>query len=489
MALTLQSNLNIRNVAGGISSNRGSMREYAQYGATSRLFMRANRYGGTPVTSARNMAIRANRDMHAYRSGYVAGGNSVSASRTVNVSTPASYSAGLSIGTGINAAMQAIGMLNQMGIFSKGDTPTNISAGNTLTDRMQSAFGNYTPVNPSDLSSIGLPKADSYGANFDATYSSVEAYMRSETMDPGALRTSAQNLVSTAYNDVNQAEATFNILKGRQADAMTNQKTLLANRDNADTDMKNAKAELGTRQGTLQSAKLNRTQKDEVLSAQDETYKNACTNLTAKEGIKDKKQAEVSTCQQGVATAKSALTQATANKNAAQKAYDAIPNDAEHSAQKAAAKSALEQAIAAETKAQESLREAEEKLTNAQEELTQAEAAVTAAREAKENALKALEKNHNDLQDAIAQCRKAEKDVQNAQNGFDDAQKTFDMTNSNLTQAQAALDDAQGVIAHCEEFNTKMQTLKDNLSKATKLQEKADKAADKYEKKHPGSTS
>ncbi len=484
--LKMKSNFSTGSVAANISANRGGMASLVRgnsggFGANG-LFTKSNPIGrGSKYASAGQISRMVNRP-----AGQVRGLSApvVSGSYTRDISFQPSNSANIGSVLGTLAGMLPMAM---MGINQLGGAKAK-SQGAAIDNAMSNAFGNYTPVDTGAIGASGIATASSFGSSFSSNYSSVEAYMKSESMDPGALRNSAKNLVSSAFNDVNNAEANFNILKGRQADAMSNQTKLQSDLDAAETDKNAANKEVGTRQGVLKGAKENRARLDDVLSKDNAEYKSACSDLTAKENIKEQKQTAVSECKTSLATAKSGLTQAQANVASAQQSYDAIPDDGKHSAQKAAAKSALEAAKDAEQKAQSAVENAEQKLKDAETELTEADKNVNAARDTKNQLLDKLSQDDSACKDAAKQCKDAESNVERAQKSYDAAKSTADTCQSTYIEAKAALDDANGVVAQCKEYETQMKTLKDNLVKATKLQEKANKAADKYEKKHPSAT-
>lgn len=491
--LKMKSNFSAGSVAANISANRGGMASLVRgnsggFGANG-LFTKSNPIGrGSRYATAGQISRMVNRPAGQVR-GYAApvGG---SYTQSVSYQPSSSFNLGSTLGTLAGMLPMAMMAINQLGGLKSsnaaGGTPK--SQGAALDNAISNAFSNYTPIDAGAVGSAGIATASSFGSSFDSNYSSVEAYMKSATMDPAALKTSAKNLVSSAFNDVNNAEANFNILKGRQADAMSNQTKLQSDLDAAETDKTAANKEVGTRQGVLKGAKENRARLDDVLSKDNAEYKEACSDLTAKENIKEQKQTAVTECKTSLATAKSGLTQAKANVASAQQSYDAIPSDAEHSAQKAAAKSALEAAKDAEQKAQSAVEDAEKKLNEAEQELTDADKNVNEARDTKNQLLEKLSKDDSACKDAAKQCKEAESNVERAQKSYDAAKSTADTCQSTYIEAKAALDDANGVVAQCKEYETQMKTLKDNLVKATKLQEKANKAADKYEKKHPSAT-
>ena len=483
--LKLNTSFNAQTVARGITTNRSGMaslvRNSGGIGANllrtpSMPIGRSSRYLNSSLIS--RMGNRPAGQVRGLSAPVVSG----SYTREINFQ-PSSNSVNIGSVLGTLAGMMPMAM---MAINQLGGAKAK-SQGAAIDNAMSNAFGNYTPVDTGAIGASGIATASSFGSSFSSNYSSVEAYMKSESMDPGALRNSAQNLVSSAFNDVNNAEANFNILKGRQADAMSNQTKLQSDLDAAETDKNAANKEVGTRQGVLKGAKENRARLDDVLSKDNAEYKSACSDLTAKENIKEQKQTAVSECKTSLATAKSGLTQAQANVASAQQSYDAIPNDAEHSAQKAAAKSALEAAKDAEQKAQSAVKDAEQKLKDAEAELTEADKNVNAARDTKNQLLDKLSQDDSACKDAAKQCKDAESNVERAQKSYDAAKSTADTCQSTYIEAKAALDDANGVVAQCKEYETQMKTLKDNLVKATKLQERANKAADKYDKEHPKS--
>lgn len=483
--LKLKSNFSAKSVAANISANRSAIASKYSIFGSNRMFTPANRMGGTPKYASSSMISRGiNHQSMRYVGGDVPV-SSASYSQNVTMGTSSAFNAGNAIGMILGAAPSILGALNQIGVFGSGNDTPKPSA----SQRIQSAFAGAAPaVDVGSMSSAGLPAANSYGVNFASTFNSVEAYMKSDTMDPAALRSSAQNLVTKATNDLNSAGANFSILQSRQADAMSNQTKLQDNLAKTEQERSNAKKEVGTQQGVLKSAKNNRAQKDEVLSAQDADYKKACNDLTNKETVKDEKQKAVGTCNQELASAESALSQATSNRDAAKKACDAIPEGPEYAAQKAAAKEALAQAEKAVTEATQKRDEAKNKLNEAKNELSKAEEGVTKARQAKEDALKKLEDARTDLKTAIDDCRTAETQVQSAQTQFDKATESFNQCDTAYTQAKAAMEDASGVIAQCSEYEETMKTLNNNLAKATKLQNQANKAAANYEKKHEKTT-
>lgn len=472
--LKLKTNFSAKSVAANMNANKSIFAKYSTFGSNA-LFTKARRMGGTPTYMNASMVSRSfNGQSMRYAGSGEMPISSARYSQNVTMGPSSAFNTGSAIGMILGAAPTVLGALDKIGVFGSKQT-----AGAQLSEKMQAAFGSYTPVDSGELSGAGLPTASSLGANFNSTYASVEAYMKSDTMDPQALKTSAANLVSSASNDFSNAEATFNILKGRQADAMSQQTTLQDNLSNAETDKNTAKTQVGESKSSLQSAKKNREQKDEILSAKNADYKAACTDLTAKEGVKEKAQASVSTCTQEVATAKSELTQATANREAAENAL----NSASTAEEKAAAQAALDRAKEAETQAQNKLDTANKKLDEAKQELTQAEQEVTAAKEAKANALNAIEKADASQKEAVQACKDAQAQVDKTQTQFDQATQTYDTCNANYIEAENKMKDASGVISQCNEYSSKMKTLKDNLVKATKLQEKANKAAEKAEQK------
>ncbi len=479
--LKLKTNFSAKSVAANISANRSAIASKYSIFGSNRMFTPANRMGGTPKYASSSMISRGiNRQSMSYVGGDIPV-SSASYSQNVTMGTSSAFNAGNAIGMILGAAPTVLGALNKMGLFGGNDL-SGQSKGKVLSEQMQHAFGSYTPVDTGTMSSAGLPTASSFGANFDSSYSSVEAYMKSDTMDPEALKSSANSLVSSALNDINSAEANFNILKGREAAVMTNRQNLQNNMDAALADKNNAKTELGESQSKLKSAKQNRTNMDAVLSEKNAGYKEACADLTNKEGIRDKKQAEVSTCKQGVATAESAHTQAVENLGAARNALNNLPVTATPQ-QKAAAEAALRKAEQAENKAKQELDAANNKLKDAEQELDKAKKDVEKAQSEKAKALEAAEQADSNLKDAVKNCKDAETQVQNAQKQLDNSTKEYDKCNKTYIEAENKMHDASGVISQCQEYNSKMQTLKNNLVKATKLQEKANKAAGKAESK------
>ena len=471
--LRLTSKFDAKSVARNMSANKSLLAKYSIFGQRGAAITIANRMGRNPEYMSASALSRSGGQNYRYSGGYMpslsgySGVNSNMFSQNVNWSNSGAYNTGGTIGAIAGLGVVGFGIADKLGLFGSDET-TNLAK----------QYDSYNPVDGSELGDAGLPEASSYGANFNSLYGSVEAYMKSDTMEPGALKKSANELTKSAHNNLNDAKATFNILKQRQGIAMENQSKYQTECDEAKTNVGNAQNQLTSSQSILKSEKENRARADAVLSQSDTQYKEACSNLTAKEAAKEKAQAGVSSCKQELASATSAEAQAQANYDAAEKAVaNATPEEKQAAeAAKSRAKNALEEAQAKKQTAENNLKEAEGQLKTAEED-------VTTAKNQKKDALDKIDKAKAAEQKAIDNCKNAQERVEDMQEKCDKAQKAYDDSKSAYTIAESKIQDATGVITQCQEFESRMKTLEDNVKKAEKLEAKALKAADKADPK------
>lgn len=473
--LRLTSKFDAKSVARNMSANKSLLAKYSIFGQRGAAITIANRMGRNPEYMSASALSRSGGQNYRYSGGYMpslSGYSGVSSnmfSQNVNWSNSGAYNTGGTIGAIAGLGVVGFGIADKLGIFGSDET-TNLAK----------QYDSYNPVDGSELGDAGLPEASSYGANFNSLYGSVEAYMKSDTMKPGALKKSANELTKSARNNLNDAKATFNILKQRQGIAMENQSKYQTECDEEKTNLGNAQNQLTSSQSILKSEKENRARADAILSQSDTQYKEACSNLTAKEAAKEKAQAGVSSCKQELASATSAEAQAQANYKAAEKAAN-DPNATPE--EKQAAEAAKSRAKKALDEAQAKKQTAEKNLDVAEGQLKTAKIDVQAAKDQKKTALENIEKTKADQQKAVDNCRNAQERVEAMQEKCDTAQEAYDDSKRAYTIAESKIQDATGVITQCQEFESRMKTLEDNVKKAEKLEAKALKAATKADPK------
>ncbi len=364
----------------------------------------------------------------------------------------------------------------------QGAKTTVTTNSNSLQSALESTFGDKVGdlTGNNRFSPAGLPTAATLGVGFDSRYSSVESMIKDMT-DPAAAKTAVTNLVTQSSADFYSAQALQDIYSSQLTNLSTQEEKLSNAVKDADVDAENYASALEKEQDGLNEAKSARNSSDKALADSHSDYQQACTNVTNAENAVTSCQNHVSTCNTELGIATSKLKSAKANYDNAKAKYESMPSDAPG---KAAAESLMQQAEAAKKQAETDEQNARKNLTSAEAELKKAQQDLTNASKAKTDKLEEYKETDKKNQQLIEQCINEEKAVKEQQSKYDKAKVASDKSKQKLAEAQSDVRGFEQMKLQNEQLQAKMKTLQDNMKKANKLQEKCDKAASNYFKKH-----
>lgn len=384
----------------------------------------------------------------------------------------------------VTTGANAYKTLNDAGVFNKKSSNTGGAApkgSKDLTQQVSRALGDGPKISADSLSSTGLRTASSFGANFNSDYNSIKSAIESGNFDnPNKIMGDVNKLVISATEDFYDAQGTLNVLQAQQSDASAKLETMQNDVQTTEADMKQANKDLGTNQSVLKSAKDSRQKMDEVLAKDNQEYKTACDDVTAKETEKQTAQTGVTTCKSTLASAEAKLTQATAQLTTARNQLQSIPQDAEHALQRQAAERAVKMAEQAEQTAQQEKETAQKNLQDAEGKLKDAESNLQKAQTTKSDLLTKYEGDKTKDQTAVKNCKDAEANVQRSQKQYDTQVQTADICQANYEKAKTTLDGANSVIKQANDLSGRMKDLEQNVKNADKLQKSAEKSVNKY---------
>lgn len=404
-------------------------------------------------------------------------------------------SSAASFGNFLGTATQAMGMLNQMGINfnSKSEKAQGPKGrGNDVENAVNNAFGSSgNGANIDALSATGVPSASSFGANFESKYSSIMQSLNDKNVNPNSLSNAIEALNTSAAQDLYSAKGLEGMYAQMEADTVNVVNDLQNTKiPDAKKAVNSAKTEFGERQGALKQQTVLRNKADDALSQSDANYKEKCDALIGAESKKTEAQASVSTAKTNLATAKAKVSTTTAQLSAAESQLQ-LARSANPVNQVAvlAAEKAVDAARQAKNDAELARQEAEGKLTDANTDLDKANEGVNTAKSNKQTALDKYKDAEGNYKGAAKACADAQKMVDDTQQKYDAALENKDNCEANLKEVETQLDDYNSAKNQHAQIKEKLSTLEKNVNKASSLQDKTEKAIEKYNKDHSDSAS
>lgn len=334
---------------------------------------------------------------------------------------------------------------------------------------------------PSGISQ-GISSAGSYvgrqsGTAISNISSNIDSYDAGELKD--VLNNDIQPLLSSANSNLNAAKADYNVLLGQKEQASATVSELQTGIHTSETEKDNAQNALKTDKSNLDSSLKARDTMDDQLSALDSEYEGICSDVKEKEGAKSKCQGKVSECKTNVTAAETTLNSANAAYESAQSALSGTPETLEGGIPNpayAAAKTACDNALKAKEQAEKDLDSANEALEGAECELATAEENLTIAQNTKKEKLTELKKTEGECGKLAEACERNELQVENAQKSYDSSLENFDTCKNNFEKMNDELESAQGILTQCDEYESKIKELQDDVDNAEALKAKAEKA-------------
>lgn len=278
---------------------------------------------------------------------------------------------------------------------------------------------------------------------------------------------------------MNAAKADYNVLLGQKEQASATVSELQTGIQTSETEKDNAQNALKTDKSNLDSSLKARDTMDDQLSALDSEYEGICSDVKEKEGAKSKCQGKVSECKTNVTAAETTLNSANAAYESAQSALSGTPETLEGGIPNpayAAAKTACDNALKAKEQAEKDLDSANEALEGAECELATAEENLTIAQNTKKEKLTELKKTEGECGKLAEACERNELQVENAQKSYDSSLENFDTCKNNFEKMNDELQSAQGILTQCDEYESKIKELQDDVDNAEALKAKAEKA-------------
>lgn len=467
--LKLKTNFNAKAIARNMASGRSLAASFVKGGyntfGSNSIFTPARRIGGTPrYMNAAQISSRFNGQNFSYAGESIPSYSGVNYAKNFTMGTSDAFNTGMGVGSLLNLGISAYQQLKDMGIISSKDSS---SAGSKMTQAFNKALGNYASIDSSELGSAGIQTAESLGSSFSTNKANIEAMISKNDFDPEVLTGAAENLVGQTKASYALANSNMSILQSRGADIESKKGDIEAQKTQYEGDVKNKNTELAASKGKLTSAKNARADADLEVKEKDSEYRELCSNLSSAEAEVSKDQTQVSNCKQVVSKAEVGVSNAQANLDAA----NALPDDDPGKA------TAVAQAEEALTKAKSELETAKNNLSEAENKLKTDQGTVNDLKAKKEAKLDDLTTAKKISQEKADACKDAQKNVDKTQTQYNTALENKDKAEQNLTKINAEIANNNGVIEQLNEYKSKIDTLKNNVSEAENLQKKAKKAA------------
>lgn len=286
-----------------------------------------------------------------------------------------------------------------------------------------------------------------------------------------------------------QAQADFNQLQNQKLTAEANVTRLEGQVNGAKSETETSKSSLENNKSNLNSSVQARDKMDEQLSAVNEEYEGACSNVKTQEKNKSSAQSEVSTAKSAVSKSQAAVNTAVQSLEAAKSELSSTPKtleDGKPNPQYEAAKAAVSKAETEKQQAEQSLEEAKNSQEAAEKKLSGIENELQQAQQEKASVQKTLQKDESKYKELAGKCEKMQDTVEQNQQQYDQSLQTYDDTSSNYERLNAELEAQQGILTQYEAVETQLEALKSSAESVNELSKKLDERIEQVKQKEAG---
>ena len=365
----------------------------------------------------------------------------------VNYKTSGAFNSGANWGTGIAVG---IGILNGLaGLLGKNNSAP-VSATQQLTTVLESQ-------------GAGSGNAAAYVTNSDIALSISSMASCNDSA-------SLISAITTAETQLSSMEAMTSGLETAETQAKENLSTLSGLSSAAEKEKSTAQTGVTQCKGAVTSITNKRDLALNKVKTGNEEYDNAVKDYTIKHDARVDAENQESRATANKGRADKAYTDAQAATASAQQAYDAIPRDPEHAAQRAAAKARLEQAKTAESNAKDAQTKAEEELQDATKKKEEAVAAEKTAQETKSTKYASLGELQTKADELEADLKKEQKNLDDAKGNLLKADKNYDEATQKYNDIQNQMASENSVVNLLKTHKNDVDTLRDAInSEKTRL--------------------